>query len=186
MRKYLNIVIVILMIVSLIPVSVSWGQYIPNAPFKPELTQAPDFTLKDVQGKTFRLSAQRGKPVLIFFGTTWCPGCRAEIPKYKEVHKTYSPRGMEVIYINIMEPAKKVMRFAQSHSLPYRTLLDEDGSVGMAYGVMGVPAMTLINQDGELISSDTMTILEILGKIFPDPGPPSLSDRSSRPQGAIN
>lgn len=166
MRKYINIIIIILMIVSLIPVSVSWGQYIPNAPFKPELTQAPDFTLKDVQGKTFRLSAQRGKPVLIFFGTTWCPGCRAEIPKYKEVHKTYSPRGMEVIYINIMEPAKKVMRFAQSHSLPYRTLLDEDGSVGNAYSVIGVPMIILLDKAGNIVkvahSSKDMPLDKVL------------------------
>ncbi len=151
MRKYSNIIIAFLMIVFLAPAAAAWGQYLPNAPFKPELTQAPDFTLKDVQGKTFRLSAQRGKPVLIFFGTTWCPGCRAEIPKYKEVHKTYSPRGLEVIYINIMEPAKKVIRFAQSNSLPYRTLLDEDGSVGNAYSVIGVPMIMLLDKAGNIV-----------------------------------
>lgn len=151
MRKSFHMVVVLLMILFLVPASASWGQYIPNAPFKPELTQAPDFTLKDVQGKAFRLSAQRGKPVLIFFGTTWCPGCRAEIPKYKEVHKTYSPRGLEVIYINIMEPAKKVIRFAQSNSLPYRTLLDEDGSVGNEYNVIGVPMIMLLDKAGNIV-----------------------------------
>ncbi|MEN6508949.1 MAG: TlpA disulfide reductase family protein [Smithella sp.] len=151
MRKCFNIIIAFLMIVFLAPAAAAWSQYIPNAPFKPELTQAPDFTLKDVQGKAFRLSAQRGKPVLIFFGTTWCPGCRAEIPKYKEVHKTYSPRGLEVIYINIMEPAKKVIRFAQSNSLPYRTLLDEDGSVGNEYNVIGVPMIMLLDKAGNIV-----------------------------------
>ncbi|PKN87818.1 MAG: hypothetical protein CVU51_05035 [Deltaproteobacteria bacterium HGW-Deltaproteobacteria-1] len=151
MPKYFNIIIALLMIVFLAPAAAAWGQYIPNAPFKAELTQAPDFTLKDVQGKTFRLSAQRGKPVLIFFGTTWCPACRAEIPKYKEVHRTYSPRGLEVIYINIMEPAKKVIRFAQSNSLPYRTLLDEDGSVGNAYNVIGVPMIMLLDKAGNIV-----------------------------------
>lgn len=165
MRKYLN-VIVILMIVSAVPALVSWGQYLPNAPFKPELTRAPDFTLKDVQGKIFRLSTQRGKPVLIFFGTTWCPACRTEIPKYKEVHKTYSPRGLEVIYINIMEPAKKVKRFAQSHSLPYRTLMDEDGSVGNAYSVIGVPMIMLLDKEGNIVkvghSSKDMPLDKVL------------------------
>jgi peroxiredoxin len=166
MRKYFNIIIAFLMVVFLAPSAAAWGQYIPNAPFKPELTQAPDFTLKDVQGKTFRLSAQRGKPVLIFFGTTWCPGCRAEIPKYKEVHRTYSPRGLEVIYINIMEPAKKVIRFAQSNSLPYRTLLDEDGSVGNAYNVIGVPMIMLLDKAGNIVkvghSSKDMPLDDVL------------------------
>jgi peroxiredoxin len=166
MQKSVNIIVAALFVAFLIPWSVSWGQYMPNAPFKPQYPAAPDFTLKDVQGKTFRLSAQRGKPVLIFFGTTWCPGCRAEVPKYKKVHETYVPRGLEVIYINIMEPAKKVARFAQAQSLPYRTLLDESGSVGEAYNVIGVPMIVLVDKNGYVIkvghSSSEMPLDRVL------------------------
>ena len=151
MRKTVHVFIVLLCISIFVPVSVSWGQYIPNAPFKPQYPAASDFALKDLQGKIFRLSAQRGKPVLIFFGTTWCPGCRAEIPVYKKVYETYAPRGLEVIYVNIMEPAKKVQRFAQANSLPYRTLLDEDGSVANAYNVVGVPMIILVDKGGNII-----------------------------------
>ena len=150
----------------MIPASVAWGQYIPNAPFKPQYPKAPDFVLKDLQGKNFRLSAQRGKPILIFFGTTWCPGCRSEIPKYKKVYETFTPRGLQVIYINIMEPAKKVARFAQSQSLPYRTLLDEDGTVSNFYNVIGVPMIMLVDKDGLVIkvghSSDEMPLDKVV------------------------
>lgn len=151
MLKTVNVFIALIFILIFAGASVSWGQFIPNAPFKPQYPAASDFTLKDLQGKTFRLNAQRGKPVLIFFGTTWCPGCRAEIPVYKKVYETYAPRGLEVIYINIMEPAKKVARFAQANSLPYRTLLDEDGSVGNAYNVIGVPMIILVDKNGSII-----------------------------------
>lgn len=122
----------------------------------------------------------------MIFTTTWCPSCRELIPAYRELYQVYGERGLVMVNVNIQEPLARVREFAKNNQIPYRILLDEDGSVGMAYGVMGVPAMILINQDGELISSDTMTILEILGKMFPDPGPPSLSNRSSRPQGSIN
>jgi peroxiredoxin len=50
-----------------------------------------------------------------------------------------------------MEPAKKVIRFAQSNSLPYRTLLDEDGSVGSAYSVIGVPMIMLLDKAGNIV-----------------------------------
>lgn len=166
MRKYVNIIFALLVIFIFVPVSISWGQFIANAPFKPQYVAAPDFTLKDVQGKIFRLSAQRGKPVLIFFGTTWCPGCRAEIPKYKKVHETYSLRGLEVVYINIMEPAKKVARFAQANSLTYRTLMDEDGNVGNAYNVVGVPMIVLVDKNGYVVkvghSSSEMPLDKVL------------------------
>lgn len=79
--------------------------------------------------------------------------------------------------MDIQEPLARVREFAKKNQLPYRVLLDEDGSVGMAYGVMGVPALVLINQDGELISSDTMLIMEILEKAFPDPGLQPASNR---------
>jgi peroxiredoxin len=166
MRKTVNILITLLFVFVLIPAAVSFGQYIPNAPFKPQYPAAPDFTLKDVQGKTFHLSAQRGKPVLIFFGTTWCPGCRSEIPTYRKVNETYSPRGLQVIYINIMEPAKKVMRFVQSYSISYRTLMDENGEVANLYNVIGVPTIMLVDKDGYIIkvghSSTEMPLDKVL------------------------
>jgi hypothetical protein len=36
----------------------------------------------------------------------------------------------------------------------------------MAYGIVGIPALVLIDQDGERISSDTATIVEILEKVY--------------------
>lgn len=151
MRKTRYILITFLLTLIFVPVSVCLGQYIANAPFKPQYPKAPDFTLKDTQGKIFKMSSAKGKPVLIFFGTTWCPGCRAEIPKYKNIYETYAPRGLEVIYINIMEPASKVMRFVKTNNLPYRSLMDEDGAVGNQYGVVGVPMIVLVDKDGQVI-----------------------------------
>lgn len=167
MRKTVNVFIILLIISIFVPVSVSWGQYIPNAPFKPQYPAAPDFTLKDTQGKTFRLSAQRGTPVLIFFGTTWCPGCRTEIPRYKEVSTTYSPRGLKVIYINIMEPAQKVKRFAQTFSLNYRALMDEEGSVAQQYNVVGVPTIMLVDKGGYIIKVGHSSTEMPLDKVLP-------------------
>ncbi len=166
MRKILHIIITFLLLAVFIPVSAGFAQYIPNAPFKPQYPNAPDFTLKDTKGKTFRLSAQKGKPVLIFFGTTWCPGCRTEMPKYIKIYETYAPKGLEVIYINIMEPAKKVTRFAESQSLLFRVLLDEDGAVGNAYNVVGVPSIILVDKEGRIIkqghSSSEMPLDKVL------------------------
>ncbi len=141
-------IITVLATVLLFAASLAWSQFIPNAPFKPKVLAAPDFSIKDIQGKTFRLSQQRGKPVLIFFGTTWCPGCRAEIPVYKQVHETYSPRGLVVVYIDIMEPAEKVARFVKANSITYRVLLDENGEVSRAYNVVGVPMIVLLDREG--------------------------------------
>jgi peroxiredoxin len=133
--------------------------------------KAPDFTLRDLNGESFHLQAERGKMVLIIFTTTWCPSCRASIPTYRDLYQAYGERGLVVVNVDIQEPRERVSQFANTNRLPYRVLLDEDGSVGMAYGIVGVPALILINQDGEVISSDTTVILEILGKMFTESMP---------------
>ena len=128
--------------------------------------KARDFVLKDLSGKKFSLSEQRGKSVLIIFGTTWCPTCRSEIPRYKYFHETYAPRGLVVVYIDIQESQDKVSRFAEKYQLPYRVLLDEKGLVAEAYQIVGVPTMLLIDQDGALISRQYQAIDGLLKTLF--------------------
>jgi peroxiredoxin len=164
-NKKIQILVISLSVFICLLSVISFGQYIPNAPFKSEIL--PDFTLKDLQGKKFNLHKQIGAPVLLFFGTTWCPTCRGEIPAYKEIYKTYSSRGLIVIYIDIMEPATKVARFVKANELPYRTLLDEDGDVAQDYGVNGVPTLVLLDKEGRLIKASHMTADLPLRKLFP-------------------
>jgi peroxiredoxin len=165
MMKKLNIALFTLALLIFLTANSSQGQFIPNAPFK--AAYAPDFSLKDLQGKTFRLSSQRGKPVLIFFGTTWCPSCRNELPLYKEIYETYTKRGLEVTYINIMEPRGKVARFAKTNSLPFKILLDEDGEVATGYNVVGVPTLVLIDKQGKINKITHATADLPLKKLFP-------------------
>ena len=42
--------------------------------------QAADFSIKDINGKTHKLSDYRGKWVVVNYWATWCPPCLEEIP----------------------------------------------------------------------------------------------------------
>ena len=165
--KRFNIILFTFALLVLFPANYSIGQFIPNAPFKAAYVHAPDFSLKDLQGKFFRLSNQRGKPVLIFFGTTWCPSCRSELPLYKEIYETYTKRGLEVTYINIMEPLGRVAKFVKANALPFKIMLDEDGKVATNYGVVGVPTLVLIDKEGKIIKTTHSTADLPLKKLFP-------------------
>ena len=123
---------------------------------------APDFILKDLTGRDFKLSAARGKPVLLIFLTTWCPTCRSEIPHYKEIYETYGRRGLEVVGIDIEEAKKRVSQIAAKNQIPYRTLLDEEGRVARAYDITGIPAMVLINRDGKVLTRKYFAIDTVL------------------------
>jgi peroxiredoxin len=130
-------------------------------------TVAPEFALRDVQGKTFKLSSQRGNPVIIFFGTTWCPACRGEMPHYKDLYDKYASSGMKFLYIDINESPVRVARFAKENSFPYQVLVDSDGSVANTYSIIGVPTLILVNKEGVIIGSSHRTSDLPLHKLFP-------------------
>lgn len=131
--------------------ALSLGQCKPNTPSKQEKTAAPDFSLYDIQGKIFKLSSQKGTPVVMFFGTTWCPACRGEMPIYKALYEKYAGRGLKFLYIDINESSRRVARFAKENSFPYLVLVDSDGSVANDYSIIGVPTLILVDKKGNII-----------------------------------
>ncbi|HOG15757.1 MAG: Thiol-disulfide oxidoreductase ResA [Syntrophaceae bacterium PtaU1.Bin231] len=140
----------------------------------PLFAQAPDmdapaFTLPDLAGKKFSLADHKGKPVLIIFSTTWCPYCRTEIPKFKEIYNTYAQKGLVVVNVDSQEPRDKVAKFAEKYKLPYRVLIDEEGDVAESYGVRGVPTMVLIDGKGKILCFQCRSVDSSLKKIFGNP-----------------
>ncbi|PKN37855.1 MAG: hypothetical protein CVU62_09040 [Deltaproteobacteria bacterium HGW-Deltaproteobacteria-2] len=146
-----------------IPFSLSFGQYRPSVFSIP----APDFSLYDIQGKMFKLSSQKGNPVVMFFGTTWCPACRSEMPYYKALYEKYARHGLKFLYIDINESTKRVARFAKENSFPYLVLLDSDGSVANNYNITGVPTLILVNKQGNIIGVSHRTSDLPINDLFP-------------------
>ncbi len=143
-----------LFVVALLLVTVLLVTAMGRSPSKDSSAHAglrtPDFTLRDISDKTFRLSTQLGRPMVIFFGTTWCPACRAEMPYFKELYDKYSARGLKFVYIDINESPSRVARFAKENSFPYIVLVDTDGAVAQDYNIIGVPTMILLDKKGFL------------------------------------
>jgi peroxiredoxin len=128
--------------------------------------KAPDFVLKDLKGRQFKLSDYKGKPVLIIFTATWCPYCRSEIPHLKDIYAAHGKQGLVMVNIDIQESLEKVSSFASKYQVPFRTLLDKTGDVADIYGVRGVPTMVLINREGNIVCWQCRSIDTVLEKLF--------------------
>jgi len=130
----------------------SLGPQKPSAVKTAFVEKAPDFVLRDLNGRKFRLSDFRGKqPVLIIFSATWCTFCKEEIPHFKFIHETYAKQGLEIVNIDIQESKEKVAKFTAKYGLPYRILLDENGDVANIYDIRGVPSMVLVDLNGNIV-----------------------------------
>lgn len=116
-----------------------------------ERRMAPDFTLKDANGRSVKLSDYRGKVVLLNFWATWCGPCKIEIPWFVEFEDEYKDRGFAVLGVSMDEDGWDAVKpFVARAKVNYRILLGND-SVALLYGgVNSLPTSFLIDRDGKI------------------------------------
>lgn len=113
---------------------------------------APELSLKGLKGKTYTLSSYRNKQsVALFFLTTRCPLCPPELKMVNDLYPQLQKDDLEVLAIDVGEPASKVESFAQKHALFIPMLLDTDTSIARDYYVLGVPTIIIINKAGNIV-----------------------------------
>lgn len=117
------------------------------------LRQAPDINLTTLDGSNLALSDLRGRPVLVTFWATTCPGCIKEMPHLVELHNEYGPRGFKMIGISMpYDPPNQVYELVKRRSLPYTIALDIQGEAVRAFGdVRLTPTSFLIAPDGRIV-----------------------------------
>ena len=110
---------------------------------------APDFTLKDVNGKSYTLSQLRGKVVLVNFWATWCPPCRGEMPSMERLNALFAGKDFVLLAINAEEDGKdNVVDFLKENPHTFPVLLDSETEIQRLYGVYQFPETFIVRPDG--------------------------------------
>ncbi|MEI2464922.1 TlpA disulfide reductase family protein [Niallia taxi] len=121
---------------------------------------APDFTLKNLQGKDVRLSSLRGKKVIINFWATWCPPCKQEIPEIEKFYQEYKGT-VEVLAVNIDGGnSEAVALFTKKMNVSFPVLLDNPDGINEAYKVMTIPTTFFIDENG-IITNKYFTVMSL-------------------------
>ena len=109
---------------------------------------APDVPLPLLQNNQAELAldAYRGQPLLVNFFASWCAPCRAEAPTLEHLSKEIS-----IIGITYKDRPQDTRKFLRQYGNPFVAIgRDDDGRVGMAWGVYGVPETYLIAPSGQI------------------------------------
>ena len=109
-------------------------------------SSAPDFELTSLDGESVRLSQFQGRPVLLVFGATWCPPCRAEAPLIQDAHEEYPE--LVVLLVDMEEEADIVQGYVDEMNLTHLVLLDLNGLTSQKYHINAIPASFFIDEAG--------------------------------------
>jgi peroxiredoxin len=125
---------------------------------------APNFTLKDANGKTYSLASQRGHPVLLEFFAVWCPVCQSEAPVMAKLTKNYAPKGVRVFSV-LSNPYGKnyedsgtrdltlatkedLSWYAQTFNVRHPQLVDPTFATVNRYGISAYPGLYVVSKWG--------------------------------------
>jgi len=115
---------------------------------------APDFTINEAGGKSYKLSDLRGKVVMLQFTASWCSVCRKEMPFIEsEIWTPGRKQDLVVIGIDRDEPLDKVTGFKKEMKISYPLALDTGADIFGLYAVKteGVTRNVIIDRNGKII-----------------------------------
>ncbi len=109
-----------------------------------------------VDGQQFNWKSYQGKVVLVDFWATWCGPCIAELPNVKKNYDLYHAKGFDVVGISLDTDRVKLEKFIEEKGLPWPCLFQDeagwDHPLATYYGIMSIPAVILVNQEGKVVS----------------------------------
>ncbi len=110
-----------------------------------------NFTLTDLQGKSWTLQALHGKVVLVNFWATWCQPCRREMPDLDALYQRFKDQGLVILAISD-EEAGKINELLAEKKVSYPILLDPGSKVYKLFRLDGIPKSFIYDRDGQLVS----------------------------------
>ena len=110
---------------------------------------APNFQLRDLNGRLVTLSDLRGKVVLLNFWATWCGPCRVEMPAMEQLYRMFSRKDFEILAVSTDAQGVAITRpFQQENRLTFPILHDTDYRVGLTYGARSLPMTFMVDRQG--------------------------------------
>jgi len=124
------------------------------------LNQAPEFSLRSVDGEAITSTSVRGEVVVLAFGASWLPLTRNQLEAVKKLADQYAGRGVAVYWVSTESESPKSKNYASDDQLrelgrKYKAtvLRDPDGAVSKKLGVDQLPSVVIIDKQGNVAAT---------------------------------
>jgi cytochrome c biogenesis protein CcmG/thiol:disulfide interchange protein DsbE len=136
-----GLLVAVLLVVGLSGKGAAGGRAAPKLPR--ELLAGSPVTLASLR------TAAAGRPALVVFWASWCGPCQHEAPSVERFARSAAGRG-RVVGVDWSDEADSARRFIAKNHWSFSNLRDGEGSVGLAYGLRGLPTTFVIGADGSI------------------------------------
>lgn len=118
-------------------------------------SQAPEFSLSDLSGRTVTLASLRGKIVFLNLWATWCEPCRAEMPAMQRLYTQLRGPDFEMLAVSADQEGREVVeRFVKELALTFPVLPDPHLQIAERYRVTGYPETFIIDRNGRIVAHE--------------------------------
>ncbi len=116
---------------------------------------APDFQLKNLEGKEVSLASLKGKVVVVDFWATWCGPCKASFPGMQQTQNNYkNDANVAFVFVDTWERAedkvKNAKDFIDGKGYTFNVLMDTEDQVVASFGVSGIPTKFVVDKSGKI------------------------------------
>jgi len=108
--------------------------------------------VQDLNGQPVDLGQLKGKPAVVTFWATTCPGCVAEIPHMIKLEQKYGNKGVQIVGIAMSYDALDQIRAMQkAKHIPYTLWQDKTGAAATAFGTVRLtPTSFVLDAKGDI------------------------------------
>jgi peroxiredoxin len=112
--------------------------------------KAPDFSLRDLEGKIVSLSDFKGKVVVLDFFASWCPPCRIEVPGFIDLQERYGTQGFTMVGV-MLARHEEAKDFAANEGINYPVLVDDTKVSGLYGPIRSLPTTFILDKDMKIV-----------------------------------
>lgn len=134
------------------PYTKELDEIIANKEFKVGV-EAPEFSIKGMNGEEIELKNYAGKYVLLDFWASWCGPCRNEMPNVVKLYKECKGKDFEIIGISLDQKPEPWKKAVKDLKMTWPQACDFQvwyGPVARKYNLSAVPYTVLINPEGKI------------------------------------